>query len=88
MFNISQAQKDKAKEQAILAKEKVLYGILLSLGIDPDSIQPGENITLPTEEEIAMGTGSDFGFNLIGLKYAPSVVAYNLIEELNTLKGL
>lgn len=88
MFNISQAQKDKAKEQAILAKEKTLYGILLGLGIDPDSIQPGENITLPTAEEIAMGSAGDFGFNLIGLKYAPSVVAYNLIEELNTLKGL
>ncbi len=88
MFNISQAQKDKAKEQAILSKEKTLYGILLGLGIDPDSIQPGGNITLPTAEEIAMGSAGDFGFSLIGLKYAPSVVAFNLIEELNTLKGL
>lgn len=80
MFNLSEEQKAKAKANSIKAKETVLYKLLLDLGIDPDLIPVDGNIEVPSEEEAV------YPFSLGALKYAPSIVAYNLIEEIKSLR--
>ena len=80
MFNLSEEQKATAKANTIKAKETVLYRLLLDLGIDPDSIPVDGNIPAPNEQDAA------YPSSLGALKYAPSIVAYNLIEEIKSLR--
>ena len=80
MFNLSEEQRAKAKANSIKAKETVLYKLLLDLGIDPDSIPVDGNIPVPSEADAA------YPLSLGALKYAPSIVAYNLIEEIKSLR--
>jgi len=80
MFNLSEEQKAKAKQNSIKAKETILYKLLLDLGIDPDSIPVDGNIDIPGEEVAA------YPLKLGALKLAPSIVAYNLIEEIRALR--
>jgi hypothetical protein len=80
MFNLSEEQKAKARSNSIKAKEMVLYKLLLDLGIDPDSIPVDGNIPVPNEADAA------YPLSLGSSRYAPSIVAYYLIEEIKALR--
>jgi len=73
MFNLTDAQKQKAKQNALKAKEIFIYQLALRLAIDPDSIDINSNITLPEEESTE--------------NYSSYVVLYNAIEDLKKIRG-
>jgi hypothetical protein len=72
MFNLTDSQKEKAKQNALKAKEMFIYQLSLRLAIDPDAIDLDENIQLP-EESVE--------------NYSSYVVLYNAIEDLKKIKG-
>ena len=72
MFNLTDSQKEKAKQNALKAKEMFIYQLSLMLAIDPDAIDLDENIQLP-EESVE--------------NYSSYVVLYNAIEDLKKIKG-
>jgi|Laugresu1bdmlbdd_1035124.scaffolds.fasta_scaffold353421_1 hypothetical protein len=72
MFNLTDSQKEKAKQNALKAKEIFIYQLSLRLAIDPDSIDFDSNINLPEESSE---------------NYSSYVVLYNAIEDLKKIKG-
>jgi hypothetical protein len=72
MFNLTDSQKEKAKQNALKAKEIFIYQLSLRLAIDPDSIDFDSNINLPEESSE---------------NYSSYVVLYNAIEDLKKIRG-
>jgi hypothetical protein len=72
MFNLTDSQKEKAKQNALKAKEIFIYQLSLRLAIDPDSIDFDSNINLPEESSE---------------NYSSYVVLYNALEDLKKIRG-